>query len=392
MGFSEEPSRPYDPYDPRYYPPDSTSYGKKYFDVDTTVDYRSKYNILYGTARYIPNEKNIFTVSGAWQKRWWDLRFPKELLEPLKSIYDLNYDQYNANAGWRYSGIPKHMLKTGFQIDYTKAKYNIIIPRIIHEFITTGSTNFEDVWGPLNGDTGTIIYPANDFFSLIDASSRTLVKYQGFRNYYNYNFYVQDSWEPTEKLTIDAGARVEASGADTSVTISPRLNLKYNLTPKNELIGSIGHYTQNNYNVAALALSEHLTPEKTWHISIGSESKILPWLTQKVDIFGKYYYDLLSEMITADSSFTIDDLLTYLLENRLISIPQSEGELMGMLQGFLLENSTFNSRYINDGKGVSYGFEYFLRFEPSDFWHGWIALTLGPVSYTHLTLPTNREV
>jgi len=57
------------------------------------------------------------------------------------------------------------------------------------------------------------------------------------------------------------------------------------LAPNHELIGAAGHYTQNNYDISSIALSNDLKPEKVWHGSIGEESRLLPWLTQKIDAY-----------------------------------------------------------------------------------------------------------
>lgn len=351
--------------------PDSVSVSKPYFDIDTMIDYHSRYNILYTMIQYIYSSKTMFSLSGAWQKRWWDLEFPE--MDLTHSTYDVDFQQFNINAGWLYSGLQDHFFKAGLQLDYTSSRYNVNTLRGVHEFINNASTNLTDFWGPLNGDSGAVVYQGF-IDNLKSLNDRIIMQYSGKRDYGNVSLYVHDAWNPSSKLSINGGTRVEISTADTSVTLSPRLSLKYNFHTGQEIIGSIGHYTQNNYSNAALALSEELTPEKAWHAGIGIESKLLPWLTQKIDIYGKFYYDLLSESIDPVKELTEEELEQILNTMVLIKDPE---KLQQLIWRAIFENTTYKSHYINDGRGCSFGAEYFLRFEPADFWHGWISLTLS---------------
>ncbi|MBN1757180.1 MAG: TonB-dependent receptor [Chitinispirillaceae bacterium] len=346
---------------------------KPYFDIDTIMDYRSRYNILYGTAQYNPAPAHLITLSAAWQKRWWDLFFPEIDTAISRSVYDVGINEYNCNVGWMYSGLTGHTLKAGAQIDYTHTVYDVDILRYLHEMITSGSTNLTDFWGPANGDTARVLNSSDSEF-LYDFMTRFFIRYRGNRRYYNAGGYLHDSWDISPRLHCDIGARVEYSSTDHVTTLSPRSAVRFNLTEKNELIGSIGLYTQNNYDIAAIALSDNLKPEKVWHGSIGMESKFLPWLTQKIDFYGKYYYDLLSEVFSpVDTIYDVFDLSndTFLNDETPDSL-QSE-----LTPDFFYRHATYRSRYVNDGSGYAFGAEYLLRFNPADFWHGWISVSAG---------------
>ena len=43
----------------------------------------------------------------------------------------------------------------------------------------------------------------------------------------------------------------------------------------------------------------------------------------------------------------------------------------------LLLNAVYTTSYVNDGSGYAFGGEYMLRFNPADFWHGWISVSAG---------------
>lgn len=347
--------------------------GKPYYKIDTMLDYSSKYNILYGTARFIPDNNNIVNLTLGWQKRWWDLNFPDIESDFGRSVYNVNIDLYNANLGWLYSGIDNHIMKTGLQLDYTVADYDVYLVRYLHEIIENGSTNFVDFWGPVNGDSSLTIHTDNDISYMMD---RILVAYKGNKRFYNAGYYLSDSWDLNPKLHCDIGARLEYSNSDHIASISPRLSVRYNISQKHELIGSLGHYTQNNYSISAIALSENLKPEKVWHFGLGTESKFLPWLTQKIDLYGKYYYDLISEIISPMLSYPDALYLVGRNYNQNYLDTLSPEQFQKLINETIF-SSRYRSHYINEGRGYSFGFEYMLRFEPADFWDGWISFSWG---------------
>ena len=343
---------------------------------DTQMDYASYYNVLYATANYLPTPDNIVTVTGAWQKRWWDLKVPaSDSSNGSLSPYDVHLSQFNLNGNWVHSGISNHMLSSGFQLDYNKANFNVDIARYIQQILLNGNTSFTDFLGPLTSDNG---FPKRAIdFSVFNIIDHIFVKYKGKTSWLNGGLFLRDEWTLTPRLSIDLGARMELSRADSSITLSPRVSAKYSLTPKHELIGAIGHYTQNNYDISSIALSNDLKPEKVWHGSIGEESRLLPWLSQKIDFYGKYYYDLLTEVIQATSSFPPENVYRtifgqYYADSVALLTSQTKSDILDQFQ---YTHGRYESHYENRGRGYVYGLEYYLKYDPFDFWNGWISLT-----------------
>lgn len=350
-------------------------------ELDTFIDYKSYYNVLYGTSRYIPSRDNVITVSGAWQKRWWNLNFPAPFgVFYNTSVYDVSISQFNGTFQWLYSGFANHLLGAGLQLDYNLANYNVNVARVIHQVIVNGSTNFADFWGPITNDNGLTLQ--SDHFNSFDTQDmmrHLFLRYKGDNHWYNGGVFAQDDWNITDRLSLVLGARLEFSDIDNSATVTPRVSAKYSLSRNNELIASTGLYTQNNYDISSIALSNNLKPEKVWHSSIGEESRLLPWLTQKVDIYGKYYYDLITEVIQPSSGVPLDSVYKSVFGPQYQDSvgKHSPQALSDIATEYLYSNDLFESHFTNQGRGYAFGLEYFLRYDPASFWNGWISLSLG---------------
>ena len=205
------------------------------------------------------------------------------------------------------------------------------------------------------------------------------LRYKGDNHWYNGGVFAQDDWNITDRLSLVLGARLEFSDIDNSATVTPRVSAKYSLSRNNELIASTGLYTQNNYDISSIALSNNLKPEKVWHSSIGEESRLLPWLTQKVDIYGKYYYDLITEVIQPSSGVPLDSVYKSVFGPQYQDSvgKHSPQALSDIATEYLYSNDLFESHFTNQGRGYAFGLEYFLRYDPASFWNGWISLSLG---------------
>jgi hypothetical protein len=350
-------------------------------EPETLINYKSYYNVLSASARYLPASDHIFTLTGAWQKRWWDIRFPATGTSfSAASLYDVDLTQLNLNLHWLYSGISRHMISSGVNYDYNRARYDVDLARALHEVVLDGNSNFADFWGPLTRDEGLTLH-SNRFnaFTTEAMIEHVFVKYRGRNTWSGAGVFGQDEWQISPRLTLDGGARVELTRADSSITLSPRISAKYSLNPNHELVAGAGHYTQNNYDISSIALSSDLKPEKVWHGSVGEEARLLPWLSQKVDCFGKYYYDLITEKIEGVSGVSTDSIYRAVFgaswgDSLAAYSPQA---LSDMVSEYRYSNDLLESHYNNNGRGYALGVEYFLRYDPYDFWNGWISLTLS---------------
>ncbi len=378
-----------DTYEYENYPPlydidyDSLKTLSRKMEYDTLLAYRSRYNILHGTATYIPNSENTISIRAAWQRRWWDLTFPEEYSDYIsKSIYDVVINQFNIYGDWFSTGNDKHNFSLGIQLDANLTNYNVHNLRFIHELITKGNTNFGEYLGPLSHDTAFSFIDASDSsdYWYDEVADRLLIHYKGSKNYLTGGIYANDEFTINDRFKVNAGIRVEGSTVDEKVSVSPRVSTYFSINPKNEWISSVGHYTQNNYDIAAIALSKNLQPEKVWHGGTGLKTELLPWLNQEVDIYGKYYYDLISERIEPKKSQSYEDLFDSLYTFFMDEYSDSaDFDFEEFLQNYQIKYGTFlyESHYTNNGLGYAYGFEYLLRYNPTDFWHGWISFSLG---------------
>ncbi len=367
---------------------------RKTRSIDTLITYGSTFDMLYGTLSYRPNDHHILTLTGAWQNQYWDLSFPPNEFSFSEdtSVFDMSLDQYNGELKWLYSGFEHHLIHAGIQLEYNKAKYKVYTGRTLHEIITKGSINTGDYWGLLTGDDGlSATWDGRDsirFYDITGVGNRIFIGYRGYHNYYNGSLFIEDDWTVHDRLHINGGVRLEASEVDSSLGVSPRLSCKYSLTKRSEVIAAGGHYTQNNYAPAVIALSEHLKPEKTWHASLGLANRFFPWLTQKVDLYGKYYYDLLTESATTrftGSGLSPEELKTELYIRsdttriRAIArlIEENPERYHALFATYLMSREEYSIHYNNEGQGLGFGLEFLLRYEPNKKWFGWLSLSLS---------------
>lgn len=346
--------------------------------TDTLMNYRSNYNLLYATTSYAPDEKSLFEWNAAWQRRWWDLTFPEPFSYWIDSSeYDVSIDDISGSFAWDWSGIPKHHLKFGLQGGMNTTSYDVYMVRTLHEIIINGNTNTGDFWGPVSGDS-SVTY--TDYYwdeSAHDLLGRIFVVYAGKRRYWGGALFAEDRWSPLSRLSIEGGARVEATTADSSITVSPRLMTKFGIHNDHELLLSVGRYTQNNYDPSAIALAENLTPEKVWHFDLGFASRFFSHLEQKVNVYAKRYSDLLSEVIETNEGVSLDSLIESIEEEFEGREDFSEDELYFEAANRFVNSGLLETRYVNDGSGYALGIEYFLRYRPVDFWHGWVSFSYG---------------
>ncbi|OGJ91754.1 MAG: hypothetical protein A2268_08020 [Candidatus Raymondbacteria bacterium RifOxyA12_full_50_37] len=387
---------------------------KSEFQPDTVMFYRHAYSVLYGLFEHQYGAENVFRTSLAWQRRGWNIRFFDNLIgmngingiQTVRQQYDVTLDQGNFSQSWIYSGRRNHLFHSGLQADYTRQDYHVHLPRYLHEMIIRGSTNYGDMWGPVTGDSGyapfsidTAFLGAEQYGSFNDLETRTQLNYEGHDAYVNGAVFASDRFDASPKLTLNLGFRGEVSMIDTSFVFSPRVSAHYSITSRDEWHAGLGHYTQNNYDFSHVALSERLRPEKAWHASVGWTHEFLPWLKQELTLYHKQYYHLVTEEIRKKPLTGLSDeevVLAYLLDQQYFwpdSLEeQYRQETLSLLQALRqanpdefnkmltlaqLNTGEYYSTFTNNGTGFAQGIEYFLRYDPADFWSGWISMSLA---------------
>ena len=368
--------------DPQY---SSYSQSDPYLSGDTVLDYHSYYNLLHTTLTYTKDTENQIDFKVAWQKRWWKVNFPDDFSDYItESKFNADINQFNFITDWTNTSHSNHIFNSGIQFDLTKAQYDVYTPRAIHEIITKGNTNFGDFWGPVTGDSGLDLTSSTESNYSAGPESmveRMLIAYKGDKLFLNGSLFFEDLWNINDKWNLTYGGRLEVSSVDTSITLSPRISSNYSINSKNELTTSVGLYTQNNYDLATMALSEVLKPEKVVHADIGLKSRLLPWLTQSVNLYGKYYYDLASERIEQNRRLQLDSITGELEHYAEVKYPDKDFDeinLVDLYNSYLIDKGAtlYQSHYSNSGQGYAYGIEYMLQYNPKTYWNGWLSCTL----------------
>lgn len=161
-------------------------------------------------------------------------------------------------------------------------------------------------------------------------------------------WYTDLEWQPTERLRVVPGVRIDYARDTGSPDFSPRVNARYSLfVPEDEVLGGrktvlkggVGKYTQppQFQETDDVFGTPGLESNVAWHYSLGVEQG----LTKQVEVsLEGFYKDLESQVSRA---------------------PNASGTYL----------------YGNQGTGRVIGLETLVRYNPDERFFGWIAYTLS---------------
>jgi TonB family protein len=180
-------------------------------------------------------------------------------------------------------------------------------------------------------------------------SSRPILEESQKRTGLRQGAYVDAELQPTERLRIVPGIRVDYARDTGDVDVSPRINARYDVVPggngpdgkwrpKTTLKGGAGYYYQppDFQETNAVYGTPGLSSNRAIHYALGVEQE----LNTQLDIGVEGYYKDYDNLV---ASGTAADLV----------------------------------RYTNHGLGKSYGIETLVRYKPDKHFFGWIAYTLS---------------
>lgn len=164
----------------------------------------------------------------------------------------------------------------------------------------------------------------------------------------NQGFYADAELQPTKRLRVVPGFRVDYTRETGKTDPSPRLNARYDLvsgaadlgaTPRRRttLKGGVGYYYQAPQSQQSNAVygTTGLRSNRALHYALGLEQELTRQLDLSIEGFYKDF-------------------------DRLVAVGRTE-----------------LVRYTNDGLGKSYGLETLLRYKPDKRFFGWVAYTLS---------------
>ena len=187
--------------------------------------------------------------------------------------------------------------------------------------------------------------------------------------------WLQDRWHVAPALSIEAGARLDRSGANRDMPISPRVGLSYSANASTRLRAALGRYTQSpGYEKLiqsdyVLDLTgdgaKHLRSEESLQSSIGLEHDLAGVATLRVE----GYYKRLSQQLIGRLE-TDAERRTRLAQ---YDFPAS-------LASSVPTDPIITTLPTNDGSGHAYGFDLFVSrptVPASARVRGWASYTWG---------------
>jgi hypothetical protein len=119
--------------------------------------------------------------------------------------------------------------------------------------------------------------------------------------------YLQDTWQPSPEWQVQPGLRVEVFGLGPYVSVSPRVNVRYVVTPERLFVkAGVSRQVQYlhrlrdrysyTYDLASsrwIPASEDVRPAVGWQASAGLEAVPADWVSLGVDVYGRQLGDIL---------------------------------------------------------------------------------------------------
>jgi hypothetical protein len=119
--------------------------------------------------------------------------------------------------------------------------------------------------------------------------------------------YVQDTWQPSPEWQVQPGLRLEIFGLGPYVSLSPRVNVRYVVTPERLFLkAGVSRQVQYlhrlrdrysfTYDLASsrwIPASEAVRPAVGWQAAAGLEAVPLAWLSLGLDVYGRQLGDIL---------------------------------------------------------------------------------------------------
>lgn len=157
-------------------------------------------------------------------------------------------------------------------------------------------------------------------------------------------FYVETELRPAPAVRLIPGVRLDLYDDASAIAVEPRFNARWDVLDGTTLKAGVGLYSQppQPQQSSPDTGNPDLDLQRSYHYGVGVEQRIWRNIDLAVDLFFKNVDRLVRP--------TTDEVLR-------------DGELVA-------------ERYDNDGVGRAYGMELLLRYNPDDFFFGWIALTV----------------
>ncbi len=119
--------------------------------------------------------------------------------------------------------------------------------------------------------------------------------------------YVQDTWQPSPQWQVQPGLRAELFGLGPYLSLSPRLNVRYVVTPERLFVkAGLSRQVQYlhrlrdrysyTYDLASsrwIPASKAVRPAVGWQAALGLEAVPADWLSLGVDVYGRQLGDIL---------------------------------------------------------------------------------------------------
>jgi hypothetical protein len=148
--------------------------------------------------------------------------------------------------------------------------------RVSSSFRLIAGIDLADLWTDAKYSGPRVTQFDGDPETFGSLTGTTSYQFQRSYNFFRPAAYLEGIWQPTQRLTVVPGARVDYIGDISRWTFDPRLTARFQLAPSTTLKGGVGLFSQapDFAEVLPVIGNPHLRAPRAQHYSLGVEQNV----------------------------------------------------------------------------------------------------------------------
>jgi hypothetical protein len=324
-----------------------------------------------------------------FQAQRWRVDFKAGSSDGLALSQSAAYYNYRLADTWTPS--ENHAFKLGLSYDFKKQSFDMNLPYVLYDVIVNSNMDMLEPLGYFSDKEFSIVKrdsSRNNFDYLGELPARIHFTHRGaIGDHYGGLFAFHTIKLPSGSFSY--GARGEYQNTSREFFAAPRLDCRWNMNERNDLIFTAGLYSQNDLPFYQRDRNPYLRSEKSAQTGLQWTRRLGRGYRVVLDGYYKRYYDLVAASLEPDNTIDLKGFLVPLPDTRLSPAEVAELEsVLDTTRNFStlpdsIQQSSYETfgglifQYANTGTGNCAGTELSFFYEPTAAWSGWMSADLS---------------